>query len=264
MKRRADWTHWLEKLPENGRITFPTREAVRRASGEKKTASQALRRAGQDGWVTLVQRGFYAWVPTEYRKDRVPPFYWVIHAWMAHLKLPYYVSLLSAASLLGSAQQAPMEYQVMVGRQQRPAKYGRGRVAFVFRRRWPDAALLERKQGYQDSFFISGPELTLVDLVKYPAHAAGWDNIATIASDLGKSARAKKLELALKGEETPVLQRLGWLLGHLGFAKLSKTIFDLLKNRPLKKVALELGGARGGSLDERFHLRINYLPQVEA
>ena len=121
-----------------------------------------------------------------------------------------------------------------------------------------------KKTAYQDSFLVSGPELTLVDLaLKYPAHAAGWDNIATIASDLGKSAKAKHLKIALEPEETTVLQRLGWLLNHLGFNKLSDGILAILENRDLKKVPLELGGPPGGKVDERFQLRLNYIPEVE-
>lgn len=103
----------------------------------------------------------------------------------------------------------------------RSTQYGGGRVTFVFRSRFPDSRLLIKKTAYQNSFLVSGPELTLVDLVKYPVHAAGWDNIATIESDFGKSAKEKHLRIALEPEETTVLQRLGWLLDHLGFNKLS-------------------------------------------
>lgn len=156
-----------------------------------------------------------------------------------------------------------MEYQVVVGRQMRSTPYGGGRATFVYRKRWPDEGLLIRKTGYQDSFLASGRELTLVDLVKYPVHAAGWDNIATIAKDLGKSAKANKLKLALEDEESPLLQRLGWLLAHLGFGELSEKVRSLLRNRKPKMVPLELGGAPGGEIDKRFRLRINYLPEVE-
>ena len=137
MKRRAEWTLWLEKFPARGRVTFPFDEALRKASGNESNARQALRRACRDGWVVLIQRGFYAWVPPEYRRDGAPPFYWVIHSWMALHQTPYYVGLLSAASLLGSAHQAPMEYQVVVGRQMRSTRYGGGRVTFGFEASFP-------------------------------------------------------------------------------------------------------------------------------
>jgi len=69
--------------------------------------------------------------------------------------------------------------------------------------------------------------------------------------------------LALEREETPVLQRLGWLLSHLGFESLAKSILTLLKKRTVKEVPLELGGPKGGDSDERFQLRLNYIPEVE-
>jgi predicted transcriptional regulator of viral defense system len=264
MKRRARWTAWLETTPASGRVTFTLEEAARQASAEHRTVSQALRRAAKDGWVTLIHRGLYAWVAPEYRRDKVPPFYWVIQAWMDFMKTPYYVGLLSAASLLGSAQQAPMEYQVLTKHQVRNTGYGRTRVRFVVRKNWPQSALLEKKQGYQDSFWVSGPELTLVDLIKHPAYSGGWDNIATIAKDLGNSLREKKLEQALEGEATPVLQRLGWLLGHLGFPKRCDQVAAILAGRGIdKKVKLDSRDKAGGPLDERFQLWVNYVPEVE-
>ncbi|MBW8886132.1 MAG: hypothetical protein JF616_00115 [Fibrobacteres bacterium] len=148
MKRRARWTLWLEGTPASGRVTFTLEEAARRASAEHRTVSQALRRASKDGWVTLIHRGLYAWVAPEYRRDKVPPFYWVIQAWMDFVKTPYYVGLLSAASLHGSAQQAPMEYQVLTKHQVRNTGYGRTRVRFVVRKNWTQSGLLEKKQGY--------------------------------------------------------------------------------------------------------------------
>lgn len=264
MKRREKWTLWLEKTPASGKVTFTLEEAVRRADAERKTVSQALRRAARDGWVALVHRGLYAWVAPEYRHDKAPPFYWVLHAWMEFLKTPYYVGLLSAASLHGSAQQAPMEYQVLTRHQVRNTGYGRSRVRFVVRKHWPKAGLLEKKQGYQDSFWVSGPELTLVDLIRHPAYSGGWDNIATIAKDLGNAIRKKKLEQALDGEATPVLQRLGWLLGHLGFPKWSDQVAAILAGRGIvKKVKLDSRDKRSGPLDERFQLWVNYVPEVE-
>lgn len=265
MKTPGKWSSWLEGLPASGRVTFTLQNAARQGSVARKTVSQALRRASRAGRVALIHRGFYAWVAPEFRRDEVPPFYWVLHAWMGFLETSYYVGLLSAASLHGSAQQAPMEYQVLTERQLRNAKYGRAQVRFVVRSHWPRTELLEKKRGYQDSFWVSGPELTVVDLVKHPSYSGGWDNIATITKDLGQVLRKGKLELALEDEPTPVLQRLGWLLGHLGFQALSERVAAALAKRSrIKTVKLDSKDRREGPLDDRFKLWINYRPEVEA
>jgi predicted transcriptional regulator of viral defense system len=264
MKRRADWTKWLETVPSKGRVTFELEEAVQRASGERRTAINALRRAAIEGRVAHIQRGFFAWVAPEYRSAKAPPFNWVIHAWMGFLQSRYYVGLLSAASLHGSAHHAPMENQVVTSKQIRATTYGDGRVRFIARRNnWPPDALLEKKSGYQDSFFVSGPELTLVDLVKNPAYAGGWDNIATIAKDLGGKIRLKNLSMALDCEETPILQRLGWIFDQLGFTKAAEEVSTALGSRFVKKTLLDPRVKVGGDFDPRFQLTINHKPELE-
>ena len=104
----------------------------------------------------------------------------------------------------------------------------------------------------------------MVDLVKYPAHAAGWDNIAAITRDLGSRIRVSLLDDALKDEETPVLQRLGWLLDRLGFPRPAKTVLRNLAGRAPKWVFLEPNGPDGGEEDPRFKLRLNYVPEVDS
>lgn len=64
---------------------------------------------------------------------------------------------------------------------------------------------------------ISSPELTALDLVRYPNGTAGSDNLATVLKDLGPSLNAQKLaELSTSFERT-VTQRLGYLLDYLGY-----------------------------------------------
>lgn len=111
---------------------------------------------------------------------------------------------------------------------------------------------------------MSGPELTLIDLVRFPSHSAGWDNIATLVKILGPLAKTRKLVSALEKENMPVLQRLGWILGHVGYPRLASSIVPLLSKGRLQPVLLELQGSPTGPLDERFKVVINHLPEVEA
>ena len=56
-----------------------------------------------------------------------------------------------------------------------------------------------------------------LDLVRYPARAAGWGNVATVLRDLAPSLRRAGMRAALAVEPTaPELQRLGHLLERAG------------------------------------------------
>jgi predicted transcriptional regulator of viral defense system len=80
---------------------------------------------------------------------------------------------------------------------------------------------------------VSSPELTALDLLRYPHAAGGVDHIATTLSDLGASIDARKLAALSSVFERSVVQRLGFLLDR--FAGENRT-------RPLHKT-LASGGA---------------------
>ena len=58
---------------------------------------------------------------------------------------------------------------------------------------------------------ISGPELTTLDLLRYPRAAAGIDHIATVLADLGERIDADQLAALSVSFERAVLQRLGYI-----------------------------------------------------
>src|SRR5690606_31964989 len=57
---------------------------------------------------------FYLIVPLEYQDQGIIPTSWYIDPFMKYLSVPYYVSLLTGASLLGFAHQQPQSFQVVV------------------------------------------------------------------------------------------------------------------------------------------------------
>ena len=69
-------------------------------------------------------------VPLEYRIPGSPPVSWYIHDLMAAMKLPYYVGLLSAAAIHGSAHHHPQVFQVITDRPVRPILTGRAKIEF--------------------------------------------------------------------------------------------------------------------------------------
>lgn len=60
--------------------------------------------------VTSVYKGFYVIIPVQYAsKGVIPPLYYVDQL-MSYVNKPYYISLLSAAEILGAAHQRPQRF----------------------------------------------------------------------------------------------------------------------------------------------------------
>ena len=162
---------------------------------------------------------------------------------------PYYVGLLKAAALHGATHQAVMEFQVMVGKRISKIHTGRSIIAFYFSKNISNVTrgiqLRKTPTGYMK---ISSPELTALDLVRYPNGTAGSDNLATVLKDLGSSLNAQKLaELSTSFERT-VTQRLGYLLDYLGYEnqtallhqEISSSQFNWVELTPLRSPYADL------------------------
>ena len=208
---------WALALPSQGRFTFTTAEARAAAEGASEAAvSAALDRAKADRLIASPVRGFHVVLPLEDRGIGTPSWRLFLDPLMTHLGLPYYVGLLTAASLRGASGQVAQVVQVVTPRPRRPVRVGRLVIEFVVRR---TAALapVELRATPSGRMRVATPELVAFDLVRYPAKAAGWGNVATVLRDLAPSLRRAGMREALAvGPATPELQRLGHLLDRIG------------------------------------------------
>lgn len=239
-----DRTHlgsYLTQLLSKGRVVFTATQA-REVLGISKNA--LLKAAGKQktrGNLISPRRGFYVIVPPEYRAFGAPEPPWYIDALMAYEGRPYYVGLLSAAALHGATHQAVMAFQVVTDKQLPKFRAGRSQVVFYYRK---DMSTVE--QGLQEhktktgTMNISGPELTALDLLRYPHAAGGLHHIATVLSDLGERIDAEKLAVLSGAFERSACQRLGFLLGWSGHGlKAGALHARLTEGAPLPWVELE-------------------------
>jgi hypothetical protein len=148
---------------------------------------------------------------------------------MRHEGRPYYVSLLKAAELHGATHHAVMEFQIITDRQLPKIRAGRSWLTFYFRK---DIAAVrdgvaERKTD-TGSMKLSSPELTALDLLRYPHVAGGLDAVATVLADLGKTIDGVKLAALAPHFERACAQRLGYLLERLGHADRAQALHDHL------------------------------------
>ncbi|MBI4700958.1 MAG: type IV toxin-antitoxin system AbiEi family antitoxin [Deltaproteobacteria bacterium] len=256
---------YVEGLLARGRHTFTRREAEAALDSSPVATYHSLRRLQKSGWVAMPRRGFYLIIDPEHRQlGALPPTAWIDDLMRFH-DVPYYVGLLSAAAIHGAAHQQPQEFQVVAGAVLRPLTVGRVRLRFFFRRRM-DVAVSEQVKTSSGYVPVSTPEMTAYDLVRYRKGAGSVDHIATVLAELAERLDARKLlAIAKKGEELPVVQRLGYLLERTGHAELGGELAKLVRASKPKMVPLEPSSAEEVSTrDAKWHLLVNTTVEVEA
>ncbi len=258
---------WALALPSQGRFTFTTAEA-RAATGAASNAAiaAALDRAEADRLIASPVRGFHVVLPLEDRGTGTPSWRLFLDPLLTHLGLPYYVGLLTAASIHGASGQAAQVVQVVAPRARRPVRVGRLVIEFAVRRTAARApvTLVTTPSGRMR---VATPELVTLDVVRYPARAAGWDNVATVLRDLAPSLRRAGMREALAVEPaTPELQRLGHLLERAGGGPTLAALDAELATRRVGWVQLtpgEPGAVATAARDPRWHVLVTAEPEAD-
>lgn len=206
-------------------------------------------------------RGLYIIIPPQYRTWGVVPGEWFIDPMMSHLRRPYYVSLLSAASRYGASHQQPMVFQVMTVARVRDRDLGRVHLRF-FTSEQANRAPVDTVTVETGIMRVASKETALVDLVTHVDASGGLDNIATVCREIGP----------LKGDilaqwasvfGRSVVRRVGWFADRFG------TVDDL---QPLRLAAqLDAGepvelyppAGRRGRKDDTWGIRVNTTVEPE-
>jgi len=147
---------------------------------------------------------------------------WFIDDLMAYLQVPYYVSLLSAASLHGSSHQAPQIFQVICGKVILPLTVGSVNIVFYYSKDVSDIPTQKIKvpSGYMN---VPTPEGTAFDLMRYLHQSGHLNHVATVLSELAEVINEGKLALVGNQLSVRYVQRLGYILDMLGFEELTRT-----------------------------------------
>lgn len=245
---------FVKDLQAGGRYWF-TRDEVLRALPQSPVAVEAgLRRLKKQRRLVVPRRGFNVIVPTEYRQAGSPPVSWFINDLMAFLGQPYYVGLLSAASIWGAAHQQPMVFQVMTDRPTREFVVGRARVRFHVRKNVFEIPT-RATQTETGEMLVSTPEATALDLVHYMSVCGGVGNVATVLHLLAESIDRKALVARAEESPTPDVQRLGYLISLDDSTHLSEALSLSLLDRSARTIHLVPGAAKQGALrDDRWRV----------
>jgi hypothetical protein len=162
---------------------------------------------------------------------------WWLDDYLRWLKCPYYVGLLTAASIYGSSPQAIQETQVIVSTSQRTLSVGRIRIRF-FKKAALSRSMTQLVEGSYAPLTIGSIETTCMDLVRYMHRLGGVERVMETIEPLLKQLKATRLYQTLDAEkDVPVAQRLGFILEALSANNLANTIMTWLPH-PLRTVPL--------------------------
>jgi len=253
-QRPADY---VDTLAQRGRYYF-TVEQLQEALGVSAPAARnALKRLAARNRVASPARGLYVVIPPEYRALGCLPAEQFIPALMAREGKPYYVGLLSAAQYYGAAHHRPQEFQVFLEKNRRPIACGAVRVAFIACKRLKNVPtrLFNSPRG---EVRVSTPEATAIDLVGYPGHAGGLDQVATVIAELAEDIDAGLLVKAAETAPLPWLQRLGYLLELESGAEKTRPLARFVASHARDYTLLSPGTeAQTAPRDKRWKLVIN-------
>ncbi len=271
--RRSALSSYVSGLLSAGQVVFAAEEAERALGIGHGAFLDAAERLQRREAVLNPRQGFYVVVPPQYASWGAPPPAWYIDALMGHEDQPYYVGLLKAAELHGATHQAVMEFQVVTAKRVPRIRAGRSLIVFYFRKdmKAVTAGVQDRKTD-TGKMKISSAALTALDLVRYPQASGGIDIVASVLSDFGRQIDPEQLAALSAVVERPVVQRLGYLLDHLGHDSLTGPMLESLRARgSLPWTELDRQRAQDPDFapeprqrDLRWRIVVRRAPQVDA
>jgi predicted transcriptional regulator of viral defense system len=253
-----DLPSWVDSRQEQGLYFFTREEALQTLQFSEEAFKKAAARLAKKDRILRIRSGFFVIIPLEYRSTGILPPEWFIADLMAYLEQPYYVGLLSAASLHGAAHQQPQQFQVVTTVPQREVRKKGLAIRFFFKTNFKATPVTQIK-AQTGHIFVSSPEATALDLIRYARSIGGLDRVLTVLQELGKSMDAAKFIDATKADGTPVCaQRLGWLMEKSGNATLVKGLAGFIadRNPPFARLDPSLSTA-DSEKDSRWRLWIN-------
>jgi predicted transcriptional regulator of viral defense system len=224
----SDLPSWVDSRQTQGIYFFTRDEAIETLQFTEEAFKKAAARLAKKNRIVRIRSGFFVIIPLEYRTTGILPAEWFIADLMAYLGQSYYVGLLSAASLHGAAHQQPQQFQIVTTAPQREVRTKGLAVRFFFKTNFKATPVTQIKvqTGY---VFVSSPEATALDLIRYARSIGGLDRVMTVLQELGESMDAARLIDTVKAEKTlACAQRLGWLMERSGHAALVLKLADLI------------------------------------
>jgi predicted transcriptional regulator of viral defense system len=270
--RKITLSAYMIDLLSKGQIVFSDKQAQQALGISKGALLDAAEKQQRKKALFAPRRGFYVIVAPQFLSWGAPPPSWYIDPLMKHEGQSYYIGLLKAAELHGATHQAVMEFQVITDKRMPRIKAGRSAIGFYYRKDMEAVAVgLQDHKTDTGAMTISGPELTILDLMRYPRAAAGIDHIATVLADLGERIDGAHLAALSVSFERAVLQRLGYMLCLFGQEDKTDTLYKRIsQGSVLPWVELDPALAADPDFspepvvrDRRWHVTVRRMPEPD-
>lgn len=237
MKGRQTVTSFLDELARGGQYYFTISEIAEALSLKEDYVSVAISRLAKKGKAKIIRNNFG--ILTGHTSGVLDPSYFV-KAMMKHLRSRYYIGLLSAASYWGASHQSPMVYYIVAEKVIKPIRLGELRIEFITKSNFDEITEIQKVAGVGGYYNVSTPELTAIDLLKFPKKSGHLNNIATILSDLVPKIDFKKLRFLCEKSSTPtaLVQRLGYILDAVLEESKADILQSIFKKRKIKRTLL--------------------------
>lgn len=247
----------LVDLPSRGEYCFTMAMAKQLLGSSDVAAHSTVQRLRKKGGIAMPYRGFYVVVPPEYRILGCLPAEQFIPLLMDHIGETYYTGLLSAAQYHGAAHHRPQVFQVVTARNKTSLACGKVRVDFIARKnvkQMPTGAINTPRGMLR----LASPETTAFDLVGYPQHAGGLDNVATILAELAEKLDPAELAKLADLSPLPWAQRLGYLLDLVDMSEKAEPLAGYIATK--RRVTTPLvpsAPVDGAQKNQRWQLLVN-------
>ncbi len=175
---------------------------------------------------------YFLIVRPEHRAFGAPPVDWWLDDYMRQIGRPYYIALLSAATMLGSGAQAIQQTQVITDIAKRDITLGRIHVKFFIKTAIEKSVTTQAKSAYAP-LRISSIETTIFDLVRYANSLGGIERMIETIAPMIHNAKPASIDAVLQVEnEIASIQRLGFIFEKMGAEKFAKIASKWLPKKP--------------------------------
>ena len=253
---------WIRNNEVHGSVTFDVEKTIKHFPHlSEQVIRNELYRLNAQGIITTVYNGFYVVIPPQYAAKREVPHVYYIDQLMSYIGKPYYISLLNAAEILGSAHQRPQTFSVTtIFPKSTTSKEKSSAINWVYRKEIPEKFLLT-KNSETGIIRYSNAEFTAIDIIQYSSHIGGLSRASTILSELTEITNFKdKIEDLLQFTTIATLQRLGYILDVILEEKEQAEI--ILKQltalgKRLVYVPLSIQKDKSGEKNKKWKININ-------
>ncbi len=223
---------WIKEKEIGGSSHFSVEELQSVFPNTPYTSvKKELNRLSSQKIIASVYKGFYVIIPVQYASKGVVPAMYYIDQLMAYIGKPYYISLLSAAEMLGAAHQRPQNFYVTTLRPSASVSKDKNPILrWVFITDIAEEFLLQ-KNSQTGIVKYSNAELTSIDVLQYSHYIGGITRASTLLSELTELTDFNnKIDKLSKISSISTIQRLGYIVEEvLGDTEQADIIYNQLK-----------------------------------